>query len=244
MPKKVEDKITIAGITGVPTAPQEYKGPTGLSDNITSTDLRLPRVALLQSKSPQVEAEASCNGVPYKAGMFIDTLTQDIIGSPMTLVPVFVFKNIIKWKPRSEGGGMLWKAIHPTAEQLKDTQWNGTNKPAADVYINAVCMINDGATPLIVSFCKTSLKAGQDLATLIMLSGQAWKYTYFLDSLKVANSKGSYYVMRIKRGAPTTADQMIEAASMYENVKDMTIDTDYDSTNEEDISATKEPTEF
>jgi hypothetical protein len=223
-----------------PQAPATHAGPTGLSSNITAQDLRLPRVALLQSLSPQVQNQ----GEKYKQGMFIDTLTQDILDTPVTFVPIFVFKNIIKWKPRSEGGGMLWKTLTPTAEQLKDTQWDGTNKPSADVYINCVCIVNNSPTPLIISFCKTSLKAGQDLATLITLSGQAWKHQYILESVKTTNSKGIFYVMRVKRGGLATADQVVEAATLYESVKNLAIETDYEGATHETSPSTGEPAEF
>lgn len=220
--------------------PAEYTGPTGLADNITSKDLRLPRVALLQPLSPQVQADDQ----KYKPGMFIDTLTQDVLPAPVTFVPVFIFKNIIKWKPRAEGGGMLWKTVNPTAEQMKETQFDGQNKPTADAYINAVCLVAGQTIPIVVSFCKTSLKTGQDLATLVQLSGCAWKFNYVLESVKTMNSKGTFYVMRVKRGPQSTPVQTSEAATLYEQVKGMSIDTDYEGTTHEDAPTTEDPKEF
>lgn len=216
-----------------------YSGPTGLADNIKSSDLRLPRVALLQSLSPLVVNE----GEKYKAGMFIDTLTQDIIAAPVSFIPAYVFKNIIKWKPKNEGGGMIWKTTNPTPEQLKEAQWDGPNKPTADQYINAVSIIPGIDTPLIMSFCKTSLKTGQDLATLIQLSGCAWKFTYILESVKTTNTKGTFYVTRIRRGTLTSIEKMAEAAVLYEQVKNMSIDTDYEPIHDT-TTGSSEPTEF
>lgn len=222
-------------------APSVYTGPTGLADNITSKDLRLPRIALLQSKSPQVESDDN----KYKAGMYIDTLTQDILTKPVSFVPSFIFKNVIRWKPRTEGGGMIYKTLNITDDVLKDLQWNGTEKPKADLYINVVCMVKGYDIPLIISFCKTSLKAGQDLMTLAQLSGCAWKYSYELDTAKVANAKGTYFVMKVKRGPLATPEESSNAATLYEQVKGMSIDTDYEgSTHEEPAASTGEPLEF
>lgn len=220
-------------------APEVYTGPTGLADSITSKDLRLPRVALLQSLSPQVQSE----GDKYKPGMFIDTLTQDILPSPINFTPVFIFKNVIKWKPRAEGGGIVYKTLNPTPEQLRETQFDGNNKPTADMYINAVCKVQGMETPLIISFCKTNFKAGQDLITLATLSGYAWKFNYMLESVKVTNTKGTFYVMRVKRGGLNASPT--ESVELYEQVKSMTIETDYESTVHEtpsDVDA--EPKEF
>lgn len=216
-----------------------YTGPTGLADNITSKDLRLPRIALLQSKSPQVENE----GDKYRAGMFIDTLTQDILPNPINFVPVFIFKNVIKWKPRTEGGGMLWKTLTPTPEQLAETQFNGAEKPKADMYINAVCMIDGLDTPVLLSFSKTSLKTGQDLVTLATLSGCAWKYKYVLSSIKATKPSGTYYEMRIKRSILN--DSPGSSADLYAQVKNMSIDTDYEVSTRETTSETDgDPKEF
>lgn len=226
-----------------PTPVAVYNGPSGLADNITSQDLRLPRVALLQPLSPQVQNDPE----KYKPGMFIDTLTQDIINTPVEFVPVFVFKNVIKWKPRAEGGGMVWKTLNPTAEQLRELQWDGANKPTADQYINAVCTIPQFETPLIISFCKTSLKAGQDLATLIQLSKCAWRFTYTLESVKTTNTKGTFYVMRVKRGKTTDDATGAHAADLYDQVKSMSIETDYEGTTHEQDPSTStgaEPSEF
>lgn len=226
--------------TSTPVLTAVTPPPTGLADNITSQDLRLPRVALLQALSPLVQNESE----KYKQGMFIDTLTQDVLPTPLVFVPVFIFANVIKWKTRSEGGGMLWKTINPTAEQLKETQWDGIKKPTADRYINAVCLLAGQTTPLIVSFCKTSLKAGQDLATLVQLSGCAWKFSYVLDSIKTKNDKGTFYVMRVKRDGPIDATRAEEAAMLYEQVKGMSIETDYEGGSAEHTSTDTEPREF
>lgn len=235
----MDQDITVPSASGV-LVPETYTGPTGLSNNITAADLRLPRVALLQSLSPQVQND----GEVYKQGMFINTLTQDILKSPISFVPVFIFKNFIKWRPRNEGGGMVWKTTTPTAAQLKECQFDGANKPTADTSYNAVCLIDGDVTPVVLSFAKTNIKAGQDLTTLAQLSGYAWKYKYTLESVKTTNTKGTFYVMRVKRSLLNENPQ--EAADLYEQVKGMSIDTDYEGSTNEDISepTTDEPLEF
>lgn len=233
-------KQDIAPITEA-AAPSIYTGPTGLAENITTKDLRLPRIALLQSKSPQVEQQED----KYKAGMLIDTLTQEAFTKPLKFVPAFIFKNVIKWKPRSEGGGIVYKTLDITGDVLKDIQWNGSDKPKADLYINAVCLVQGYDVPFIVSFCKTSLKAGQDLATLAQLSGCAWKFTYELDSVKVAGTQGTYYVLRVRRSVLSNPEEFSNAAALFEQVQGMAIDTDFEgTTHDEAPAASTEPLEF
>lgn len=214
--------------------------PTGLAGNITPQDLRLPRVALLQALSPQLQNDES-----LKAGMFFNTLTQEAIVSPVVFTPVFIFKNVIKYRPREEGGGIVYKTTNFTDEVIKDCTWDGATKPSATQFINAVVLVEGQDIPLIVSFSMTSFKTGQDLLTLVQLSGQAWKYNYTLESVKNTNSKGTYYVMKIKRHSPANADTVIAAASLYDSVKGMSIDTDFEDEHQASSStSTGEPTEF
>lgn len=219
------------------TTPAPYTGPTGIAGNITSQDLRLPRIALLQALSPQVQAD----GERYKPGMFIDTLTQDILTSPVSFVPCFIFKNVIKWKPRAQGGGMIYKTTNPTPEQVLETQFDGATKPVADLYINAVVLVDGFETPLIISFCKTNLKAGQDLATLATLAGYAWKYKYTLEAVKTTNTKGTFFVSRVKRSILN--DDPGRAAELYEQVKNMSIDTDYEGSTHDTSTPVGEDTD-
>ena len=216
----------------------QVQGPTGIAGNITTSDLRLPRVALLQALSPMVTADQA------KAGQFINSLTQEVLVEPVVFTPVFIFKNVIKYRPRTEGGGIIYKTMDFTPEVVKDVSWDGTNKPVATQFINAVTLVQGQDIPLIISFCNTSFKTGQDLLTLVQLSGQAWKYNYILEANKVSNSKGTFYVLRVKRGKLSDADTVIAAASLYENVKGMAIDTDFENVHEGTTSTGDTPTEF
>lgn len=229
------------GIQGVPEpqAPAPYTGPTGLSSNISASDLRLPRVALLQALSPLVQNEPD----KYRQGMFINTLTLDIIPAPIVLIPVFLFKNAVKFRPREEGGGIIYRTTTFTKDVLKDLQWNGTEKPIATQFINVVCLIDGQETPLLVSFHDTNFKTGQDLLTLVQMSGCAWKYNYTLESYLDKRPKGTFYNLRIKRGVVVGQLEQDHALDLYKNVSNMAIETDY----EEPIEGTAtdaDPKEF
>lgn len=219
-----------------------YTGPTGLADNITAADLKLPRVALLQSMTKQVQDQPDV----YKPGGFMNTLTQDVLPTPLVFTPVFVFKNCIRWNPREKGGGIVYKTLKFTADVIKDISWQGQEKPVATQYINCVCLIEGQDMPLVISFCNTSFKAGQDLLTLVQLSGCAWKYQYELQSVKTSNAKGTWHVMRVKRLSLTAEAKATEAAHLYENVKGMAIDTDYEGATDvvSDGATGAEPQEF
>lgn len=186
----------------------------GLGGNITSQDLVLPRIVLTQAKSPTVEDGK------HKQGILINSLTQEELKSGL-ITPVFAFKNYIRWKPRKEGGGILYKSTSVTPQVAEDLKWHGDEKPLCTAYINVVCVVDGEDMPLIASFAMTSYKAGQKLVTLIQLAGQAWRYKYALTPRKEVKNNNSYFVFDVARGAQTTPEEQAHAAALYEQVKSM-----------------------
>lgn len=209
----------------------QHARTSGLAGNIDQSDMRLPRIALTQSKSPTVE-----EGI-HKQGIFINSLTKEEIKDAV-IVPVLVFKSVIRWKPRAEGGGIIYKTTNITDDVKEDLKWRGDQKPLATAYINAVCLVEGEDMPLIASFSMTSYKAGQDLATLVSLSKSAWDYKYKLGVKKESKTTGSYFIFTVARGAKTTDEEKQRAAELAQIVSNMAIDTDYEGGHAEQASIT------
>lgn len=219
------------------TALAEQKTVTGLGLNITQEDIRLPRIELTQALSATVK-----DGT-HKAGILINSLTKEALAAPTVIVPVFVFKSVIRWKPRKEGGGILYKTTDITDEVREDLAWNGDNKPVATAYINVVCIAKGEDMPIVASFCNTSYKTGQDLLTMIALSGTAWSYSYTLSAVATKNAQGDFFKFGVRRGEVTSPAQRAEAMELYKKVSTMAIDADYegDTSTSAAESATSNP---
>ncbi len=202
-------------VEGSAVAP--YTGPSGIAGNIHTPGLSLPRVMLLQSMSPQVQN----NPDVYKPGMFIDHLTQEILPTPITFIPSYIFGSIIKWRPRNEGGGMIYKTIHPTPAQIKDSMFDGDIKPVADRSVNAIATIDGFAIPVIITFAKTSCKWGDSFEAIAGVFKPCWSQRYELYSERVTNNQGTFYVMKAKRVGKTTPAEMQAGLEMYEQVKSL-----------------------
>lgn len=195
----------------------------GIGPNIGASEIRLPRIALTQALSPSV-----VDGT-HRSGLFINTLTGKEIPHPVVILPAYLFRNVIRWKPRAEGGGMIYKTLDITPEVAKDLAWDKDIKPLATAYINAVSIVEGQEMPLVASFCNTSYKAGLTLSTLVQLYGCAWKYKYVLTAKAVTNAKGSFFEFAVKQGESATKSEAEEAYALYEMMKGFaTIDTDYE----------------
>jgi len=221
---------------------QRSGGVLGFGENISSSDIRLPRIELTQALSGSVQ-----DGT-HKQGTLINSLTKEALAEPVTVIPVFASKSVIKWKPRKEGGGIVYKTSNFNDPQVKeDVQWHGDEKPAATVYINIVCLVDGQPMPLVASFCNTSQKAGFNLLSMIAMTGKAWAYKYVLTPVLKENSQGKFFVLSVKMGKPTTAEEQAAAEKMFAMVSTFeSIDTDYegDTTGDAAPAAPAKPEEF
>lgn len=75
------------------------------TDNLTTRDMEVPRLKLMQALSPEVGANNN-----LKPGEFWHTLAEQSLGRSLLIVPVYIDKRYVLWKPREAGGGILARA--------------------------------------------------------------------------------------------------------------------------------------
>lgn len=102
----------------MPEFMKEFAGQGG--ENIAVTDLLVPRLALLQSSSPQVVEQGE------KIGEFYHTVLEESLGSELKWVPIIYTKQLILWNPRESGGGILARANWNNAKKEFDA-WQPSN---------------------------------------------------------------------------------------------------------------------
>ena len=73
-------------------------------EGMDASDVEIPRLVLLQSLSKQV-----VDG-DERPGVFYHSVLEDSLGDKLRIIPVYVTKSFILWKPRHEGGGILARA--------------------------------------------------------------------------------------------------------------------------------------
>lgn len=88
-----------------PNLPAYLQGQQGKSaklGDVDSSDIIIPRVKLLQSTSPEVQAYDKA-----KIGEFWHTLAEQSLGSIIKIVPIFLKKEVVVWAPRGDERGIL-----------------------------------------------------------------------------------------------------------------------------------------
>lgn len=75
------------------------------TDNLSTKDMEVPRLKLMAAISPEVTEHNDA-----KPGEFWHTLAEQSLGKEMLIVPVYIDKRYVLWRPRKSGGGILARA--------------------------------------------------------------------------------------------------------------------------------------
>lgn len=191
---------------------------------VSSKDIVIPRILCMQPISELVVNDKA------KAGDFIDSLTEEVIGDidkkPLTFIPFHLEKV---WKiSKKTGGDFEYDRIETVTSLNESLPYEQVIDGVT--YKNEYCMNffvllpNDTSLPYVISFKGTSSKAGKVLATqMYVRNAKAGKippaYAMKLTGEKTKNDKGHFVVMNVAVDRESTTDEIKEAFSWYKTVE-------------------------
>lgn len=214
---------TRGGVAVAEQMPDFMKGKAGAgTEALTNDDIGLPRVALLQGLSPQVEQGLG------KPGEFYHLLADRNLGRELAFISILMTPAFILWNPRDNGGGILARAddaVHwspdnavfevkvnghnikwatkPTVAESGLGKWGSfdpedpKSPPAANKLLNDLIFMPTFAdiSPSIYSFQRSSMKVGKKFGGRLKMSeGPSYGQMFTLTSAKESGPKGDYFV--------------------------------------------------
>ena len=208
----------------VETAPSKR----GFEEPAAKSDLLIPRAKLLQSTSPEIQDETkSFEGKDLKMGMIVNSLTKEILGE--TFIPIFMFKNWIRFNPRSQDheyydpnydpGQEIWRSNDPLDPLVLEEGAFGSNgeKPKATCFMNFFSVFEGSKTPVIISFSNTSYKAGKQLYSMARFSEKdMFAMKYALRSSKKSNDKGTFHVLGVFPSGMSDPEQFKACETLWD----------------------------
>jgi hypothetical protein len=76
-------------------------------ENVTASDLIIPRLAILQDLSPQVKKTKPEYIEGAQVGDICDVGTSELFEPPLIFLPVHYVKQWLEWAPRASGKGLV-----------------------------------------------------------------------------------------------------------------------------------------
>jgi hypothetical protein len=194
------------------------------SEDVTTDDITLPRIDLVQDLSPQIKRNKPEYIEGAEPGMLFNTVTKELYGEGgLIFIPVYFNKVWIIWKDRDSGGGL--RGIFDTEAEAKQA--------LAALEDGNLCEINDTAQhyglvrrdngdlqEVVISMSKSKLKASRQLNTLVRVAGgDRFSRAYRVESAEDSGSKGDYWNLKITQLGFVDEHTYASAESMYESVK-------------------------
>lgn len=190
----------------------------GLED-VGRDDVLIPRLCIAQALSPQINKKKD-NYIPgLEVGQFFNSVTGENYGTEVTVVPLFFFRQFIKFKPIDDGGGIV--AMYDRAEDIpaSDTYKLGPTgeKPSVTEFKNEMCLlVNDGGyTPIVVSFKSSGLKTAKKWNSLMrMIPLPAYAKFYTLTVVSKSNGANEWEGANVAAGE-FVPEALFTAAEQY-----------------------------
>jgi hypothetical protein len=200
---------------------------------VDQEDLVLPRMMLVQYTPPKtVKIDESV----VRPGMLINSLTAQQIPTDkdgfITIIPIRRNANWVRFNaqdkdkpgfdPAYEPGAVIWRSDNPADPKVLSESKFGPNgePPVATKFINFFCLI-PGQMPMVLSFAKTSFKAGKKLTTLTQIAeGDMFSWKYKLKAVQEQNAdQQKYYVLTVEPGGKCAEEEFRAAEKLYEQFR-------------------------
>jgi len=192
------------------------------ADNITSDDIRLPRLSLAQALSPEV-----LRGDPKRidglesGDIFSNLLQTNYKNGPVNVVVVRRENpRAMEFYPKNSKEGQGVKDRNVPLDDPRCKFGKDGTPPVATIFHEYVAFDAETKEPFILSFKSTSSGAARALNTFLSLrKGPAFATTFKISSASKQFDEGPCYVFTVQPGGPVDKATYDYAAEMFDSLK-------------------------
>lgn len=217
-----------------------YINPEGNrgSENVEMEDLVIPRIDLAQALSPVViksKPEYIDGAMP---GMMFNSVTRELYGEEIHIVPVLFKKDYIVWRDRQEGGG--YRGAFDTeldAAKERDKLDQEAGKKVHEVMDTAQHIVyivrNDGTyEEAVLSMSRSKMKVSRNFNSIIRLAGgDRFSRMYKVVVVPESNDKGDFFNLSIRAAGFPSEAVYKQAEKLYEDIKSGSINVSADTSD-------------
>ena len=204
------------------------------SEAAEASDFAIPFLTILQKLSPQIDTVEGS-----KPGMLIETAGNQLFnedGGGLMVIPCYFRKDMVEWKPRDSGGGLV--AAHGWNDQLMATATKNERGqmilPNGNILVDTkyhyvLVPTEKGLVHAVLSMTSTQLKKSRKWLTVIQMrqmekdgktfNPPSFAYYYNIKTVKEENDKGQWMGWVIEAG-PEVRDRSLitEAIKFYKSI--------------------------
>ena len=220
-----EKEIAKTGDTAKPNADLTVRSAQDIpgAEEITSEDIAIPRIRLLQALSEEVQQHTD-GATP---GKLIHSITGQVFDE-IEFIPIKLFKTRIMFDTGNRSGAPLCTSrdnmVGSDSTMCKDcenAQWSSNGPPICNQVYNYLIMfpsqVNKELLPCIISFLRTSIKkSAMKLNAQVLSSGKPfWNMVWKLVPSEKTYTKGVAYILNVQQVRASTEEERKYAEQIY-----------------------------
>lgn len=214
--------------------PDWAKGGTGRgSENVGTKDILLPRLEIVQAQSPIKDTNEDA-----KEGLMFNTVTSEVLGDEVYIVPLYYRMEYLLWKDQDKGGGFFgaYDSENEAKQRLHEVVADGEDESDMEIVDTPVhyCLrIKPDMTieQIVISMPKSKAKVSRKWNAAIQIAGgdrfsRVYKMTTFKDKNKQNKTFFNFVVQ--PAGFPPEAIYR-EAEKLYTSFRELGVKADHGS---------------
>jgi hypothetical protein len=232
--------VTLATDAGVPEYLKELIGNQAGLEDVDQSDLIIPRLAVAQGTTPELKKSSENYIKDLKVGDLFNSLTGEVYGESVTVLPLFFYRNYIKFRKNADGSPAGVERIYKDRSEVPDheLEFQGDAKPVTTAFRNIMAMlIQEGRKPepICVSF-KPGSKLGKKWVSIMKgLNLPCYVRTYTLTVMELSNAKGTWNEPKATEGEWVPKALVAQAKSYFESLQEAGVKVDTTGMSMDDV---------
>ena len=203
-------------------------------ENISNDDITIPRLAIVQSGSPQRKKKDEKYIEGAEEGHIFNTVSNTNYGSDgITVIPCGYRKTYVEWVPRESGGGLV--AIHDmkpegtTVDPKTRKAFLGENQIVDTAEHFVLVKSGNSWEPAVLTMTSSNLGVSRKWNTLLkmkkvnikgqMVDPPSFLYKFKLSTVNAENDLGSWHKYKIEEeGQIDSKDIFNQAESLSDSI--------------------------
>lgn len=193
------------------------------SEDVTQDDITLPRVEVVQALSPQIKRNDPAYLPGAEQGMIFNTVSGELYGNEVVIVPIMFRREFILWQDRDKGGGFGGSFPSENEAEIGRQQMDSPDDyEITEHHVNFVYVLRaDGtAEEAVLSWAKSKMKCSRRLNALVQMSGtDRFARAYKLTAVETKGKKGEYWTFNITQLGFVAKPLWERAGKLFDAIK-------------------------
>lgn len=187
------------------------------NENVSSDDLQLPRLDVLQALSPQVNKKKESYIEGAEVGMLFNTLTGELYADGVRITPISFKKSWLIWVNRKMDSSGGLRGVYDDEHEANRALAADPDRDKLEVVPTAehLVLLDDGSE-VILSMSKSKMKVSRKFNSLVRLSGgDRFSRSYMVTSVEDEGAQGEYQNLNITQDGFPSKEVYLKAEELY-----------------------------